>query len=77
MSDKSVFKLINKFQKESKTAEHYNTGLVGEQLIVSAYQSMTVDKLEKLRYIMNKIITKKKNLKKANDSNNMVSNNSD
>ena len=56
----NVFNLIKKIQRESKDVPDYNTGLVGEKLIVSSYKSMTIDKLEKMRYIINKIIKDKK-----------------
>jgi len=57
--------IIKKIQQESKTAESYNTGLLGEQMIVSAYKTMPIDKLEKLRFIINKIIKKKKEFKRV------------
>jgi len=60
----NAINIIKKIQKESKNAEDYNTGLVGEKLIVSAYKSMSLEKLEKMRYIINKIIKDKKIYKK-------------
>jgi len=62
---KNLFKTINKIVKDSETADKHHTGLVGEQLIVSAYETMTIDKLEKLRFILNKIIKKKKEYKRV------------
>lgn len=56
----SVFELGKIIKKASKTSENYHTGLVGEQIIVASYKQMDLEKLEKLRYIINKIIKKKK-----------------
>ena len=56
----NVFNLIKKINKESKTAEKYGTGLLGEQMIVASYKQMPLDKLEKMRFIINKIIKQKK-----------------
>lgn len=52
--------LAKKIKQGMTEAEDYKTGLVGEQMIVSAYSTMPIEKLEKLRFIMNKIIKKKK-----------------
>lgn len=56
----NVFNLMKQINKESKKAEKYNTGLVGEQMIVASYKTMPLDKLEKMRFIINKIIKQKK-----------------
>lgn len=68
MAKVNVFKFINKINEKSKTADSYNTGLVGEQLIVSAYEEMPLFKLEKLRIILNGIIKKKKELRRVKES---------
>jgi len=68
MKKKNIFKVIKTIQKESKNAERYNTGLLGEQMIVASYKSMTLDKLEKLRFIMNQIIKKKKEMKRVENA---------
>lgn len=60
MAKNNVFDLIKRINKESKKAEHYNTGLVGEQIIVASYKNMPLDKLVKMRFIINKIIKQKK-----------------
>ena len=60
MKKNNVFDLMKRINKESKKAENYNTGLVGEQLIVASYKQMPLDKLEKMRFIINKIIKQKK-----------------
>lgn len=60
MAKDNIFNIVKKIKKEQKNAENYNTGLVGEQLIVASYKTMELDKLEKLRYILNKIIKQKK-----------------
>ena len=44
--DKNVFKLWQNINTDiKKESESYNTGLVGEALIISAYKQMTIDKL--------------------------------
>ena len=64
--DKNVFKLWQSINKDIKNnSESYNTGLVGEALIISAYKQMTLDKLEKMAYIIHKIIKKKKELERV------------
>ena len=60
MAKNNVFDLMKRINKESKKAENYNTGLIGEQLIVASYKQMKLDKLEKMRFIINKIIKQKK-----------------
>ena len=60
MGKNNVFELIKRINKESKKAEKYDTGLIGEQLIVASYKTMPLDKLEKMRFIINKIIKQKK-----------------
>lgn len=67
----NIFSIIKKIQKESKNSETYNTGLMGEQLIVASYKTMGLEKLEKMRFIINKIIKKKKEaLRVKNDTGN-------
>ena len=60
MPKDNVFDLMKRINKESKKAENYNTGLIGEQLIVASYKTMPLDKLVKMRFIINKIIKQKK-----------------
>ena len=62
-----LLELNRKITKGMKNAENYNTGLLGEQMIVSAYNTMPLDKLIKLRFIINKIIKKKKEYKRINE----------
>lgn len=66
MGQEKVFSISKKIVKASKTAESYNTGLVGEHIIVGAYKQMPIDKLEKFRIILNGIIKKKKEMKRVN-----------
>lgn len=68
---KNIFKLVKEITKKAKTEESMGTGLIGEQLIISAYKTMEIDKLIKLRFIMNKII---KNKKEENRIKNAVNN---
>ena len=56
----NVFNLMKRITKASKNAEKYNTGLLGENLIVASYKQAPIDKLEKMRFIINKIIKQKK-----------------
>ena len=64
--DKNVFKLWQNINTDiKKESESYNTGLVGEALIISAYKQMTIDKLEKIAYIIHKIIKKKKEMERV------------
>jgi hypothetical protein len=62
MSDMGkILKLAKDIKSEiNKGVEDYHTGLLGEQMIVASYQTMPVEKLEAMRYIINKIIKKKK-----------------
>lgn len=75
----NVYDLMKKINKESKKVEKYNTGLIGESLIVSAYKTMPLDKLEKMRFIINKIIKQKKefirvaNAQKSSEENDLKS----
>jgi len=68
MAFKNPISIINKIKRESRNSESYNTGLAGEHIIVSAYKTMTIDQLEKLRFIMNKLIKKKKEMKRVNEA---------
>ncbi len=63
---KKLGAVLKKINKGVKSAESYNTGLVAEKLIVASYDSMQIAQLEKLRYILKKIIKKKKILKRIN-----------
>ncbi len=73
MQKQNIFDLMKRINKETKKAEKYGTGLVGEQMIVGSYKIMPLDKLEKMRFIINKIIKQKKefirvaNAQKGND----------
>ena len=60
----NITKVLSNIQKKAQHEESFNTGLIGEQLIISAYKTMPLDKLIKLRYIMNKIIKQKKEYKR-------------
>lgn len=58
---KDILNLAKKIKGEiKKGVDDYHTGLVGEQIIVASYQIMPIEKLEKMRFIINKIIKKKK-----------------
>ena len=60
MPKDNIFDLMKRINKQSKKEKGYNTGLIGEQLIVASYKQMPLDKLEKMRFIINKIIKQKK-----------------
>lgn len=64
-----IFKLAKKINRELKQGvDDYNTGLLGEQIIVASYQTMETDKLEKMRFIINGIIRKRKERKRIIDA---------
>lgn len=65
MKKEGLIKFVKKIKKDSKKADDYHTGLIGEKLIVSSYESMPIEKLEKLRFIMNGIIKKKKEARRG------------
>lgn len=67
MTDKDLKKVMKQIRRGIETAETYGTGLAGERLIVASYETMTIKQLESLRYILNKIIKKKKILKSIHD----------
>lgn len=74
----NIFKIVNTLVKNSKKeTDEYNTGLIGEKLIISSYKNMELEKLEKMRYIINKIIKKKKEMKRVNEHKNRNNVNSD
>lgn len=60
---KDVLKLYKKIKEDVKDVENYNTGLVGEALIVASYKQMTIENLEKMQFIIGKIIKLKKELR--------------
>lgn len=58
--NRDIFRLAKKIKGElKKGVENYYTGLVGEQIIVASYKTMPTEKLEKMRFIINKIIKKR------------------
>lgn len=63
-----IMKITRKIAKSSKTAESYGTGLLGEHIIVASYSEMNIHTLEKMRYIINKLIKKKKEMKRVSES---------
>lgn len=63
-----IFNLMGEIVKESETSEVYNTGLLGEHIIVASYKKMSLSDLEKLRFIINKIIKKKKEFRRVEES---------
>jgi len=69
----SVFSFVRQIDKDSKTADSYNTGLFAEHIIVASYEKMETDKLEKMRFIINKIIKKRKEYIRVNKSNDIKS----
>lgn len=68
MAKKKLFKLVGDITKKAKEdKKDFGTGLVGEGLIISAYETMPLNKLEKMRYIINKIIKQKKEMKRVQE----------
>lgn len=59
-----IFKLAGKIQKQiqgelDKGVPDY-TGRLGDQIIVASYRTMKLEDLERMRFILNKIIKKRK-----------------
>lgn len=73
MSRGNVYKLYQKINQDIKNnPESFNTGLVGEALIIASYKQMPVEKLEKIHFIIGKLIKKKKELlRQKNDAGNV------
>lgn len=66
---KDIFKLAKRIKGEiKKGVDDYHTGLIGEQIIVASYRTMPLDKLEKLRFILNHEIKKRKELIRFQES---------
>jgi len=63
-----MYNLMKRINKEAKKSESYNTGLIGEQLIIASYKQMSLDKLEKMMFIISKIIKQKKEFIKVANS---------
>lgn len=57
---KEVTKFFNNALDESKTIKSMGSGLMGESFMVSLMQKMPINDLEKFRYLINKIIKRKK-----------------
>jgi hypothetical protein len=58
---KNINKLLDKIKKDApKEHKDYKTGIVGEAMIISAYDSMTLTQLLGLREILTDIIKAKK-----------------
>lgn len=53
-------KLAKNIAKNAGLAPKYNTGLADEHIIIGAYQTMELERLVKIRHIMNHIIHAKK-----------------
>lgn len=65
---KNILRLMKSIKADVKNSECYNTGLVGEALIVASYKQMPIDKLESMQYIIGKILKQKKELKRVEES---------
>lgn len=66
--DKQIFQLWKGIKKDIKDVDNYHSGLINEGLIVAAYKQMSISDLEKLRFVLNKIIAKKKIFRRVNAS---------
>jgi hypothetical protein len=61
-----VFRLGQQISKDIKdNPENYHTGLIGEAVIISAWKKMSILDLEKLIYIAQKIVKKKKEMERV------------
>lgn len=65
--------LISGITREYETAESYNTGLLGEKLIVASLKTMTLSNLKKVRVILNGIIKQKVEYRRVEENKNKVS----
>lgn len=68
MANKENIKLLentlDKIVKEAKDVQTYNVGILGEAIMISTFNHLPIDKLEKIRFLLNKIIKKKKEFKR-------------
>lgn len=67
MSKRKLFGIINAIQKDAQSTESFNTGLLGEQMIIASYRKMPTEKLKSMRFIINKIIRERIIQSKKND----------
>jgi hypothetical protein len=69
----NIYDEVKKIVSNAKKVKTYDTGLAHEQIIIASYQRMSIEQLEKMRYIINKIIKAKKEklyqIKSNNNSN--------
>lgn len=63
--NRNVQQLIN---SASRNQETFGSRFPMASIVVGAYKIMTIEQLEQLRYILNKIIKQKKILKRINDT---------
>ena len=59
MSKQSIYTLVNDLVKESKEQKDYHSGLMGEHLMVAGLKHFNIDKLRKLRNLINQILQEK------------------
>jgi hypothetical protein len=64
----TIFRLYQGINEGIKDNENYNSGLIGESLIIATYKQASIANLEKFRFVINKIIREKKKQKRINDS---------
>jgi hypothetical protein len=57
---KKYLKIISHIDKASRKVEGYNTGLIGEKVIVATFDLLGVGQLCDIRYLLNAVIKKKK-----------------
>lgn len=55
-----VFSLVNSIITSSKKVKCYGSGLIGEHIFVASYQRMPIGDLEKVNYLVNRILKEKK-----------------
>ena len=68
MNVSDIYGLIKSISKDSRKVEDFGSGLLGEQIFVAAYQKMDMHDLEKVRFLLNKIIKMKKEYKRQDDA---------
>ena len=68
-----IHDIINKVKEKGKTAQSLNTGLVGENIFIASFEMLPLEKLESMRFIINKIIKDKKIQQKMNEKKHALS----
>lgn len=60
----NVFSLVKRIEKEAVNTEEMHTGLLGEKIIIASYNQMTLEQLQGMKKIIDRLIQKKVELKR-------------